>query len=184
MISEAFEKLLADVRSAYRAVQSGALRPVRWKREGASSYTVHEDEMRLQSCVDNWPECHSGEYDPRCCRFPKSCSCTEEAGPAEMRRKPIVDPLSEAEELDWRQFAFALTREGGTWERSGVQRLFATIDAERAGRRETERQFQAKCDEIGALLDEVRLLRDRFTHLTADDLSDDERMKFISRTMP
>jgi hypothetical protein len=30
---------------------------------------------RLQSCVNNWPECHSGEYDPRCCRFPKSCSC-------------------------------------------------------------------------------------------------------------
>jgi hypothetical protein len=103
---------------------------------------------------------------------------------AEMRRKPIVDPLSEAEERDWRQFAFALTREGSTWERSGVQRLFATIDAERAGRRETERQFQAKCDEIGALLDEVHLLRDRLTHLTADDLSNAERIKFISRTMP
>lgn len=31
---------------------------------------------RLQSCVEAWPECATGEYDPRCCRFPKSCSCT------------------------------------------------------------------------------------------------------------
>lgn len=26
-------------------------------------------------CVERWPECHEGGYDPRCCRFPKSCSC-------------------------------------------------------------------------------------------------------------
>lgn len=26
-------------------------------------------------CVSRWPDCHAGEYDPRCCRFPKSCSC-------------------------------------------------------------------------------------------------------------
>jgi hypothetical protein len=26
------------------------------------------------SCVANWPGCFSGGYDPRCCRFPKSCS--------------------------------------------------------------------------------------------------------------
>lgn len=25
-------------------------------------------------CIENWPECYSGGYDPRCCRFPKSCS--------------------------------------------------------------------------------------------------------------
>lgn len=31
---------------------------------------------RLLACVQNWPECESGAYDPRCCRFPKSCSCT------------------------------------------------------------------------------------------------------------
>jgi hypothetical protein len=31
---------------------------------------------RLRACVDNWPECESSMYDPRCCRFPKSCSCT------------------------------------------------------------------------------------------------------------
>jgi dCMP deaminase len=30
---------------------------------------------RNPQCVANWPECFSGGYDPRCCRFPKSCSC-------------------------------------------------------------------------------------------------------------
>lgn len=25
-------------------------------------------------CIETWPECVSGGYDPRCCRFPKSCS--------------------------------------------------------------------------------------------------------------
>lgn len=29
---------------------------------------------RLRSCVEAWPEAHSGDYHPNCCRFPKSCS--------------------------------------------------------------------------------------------------------------
>ena len=29
---------------------------------------------RLPECVERWPGCASGEHDPRCCRFPKSCS--------------------------------------------------------------------------------------------------------------
>jgi len=29
---------------------------------------------RQRACVDNWPGCESGGYDPHCCRFPKSCS--------------------------------------------------------------------------------------------------------------
>jgi len=32
--------------------------------------------FRLKSCVEQWPDCEEGMYDPRCCRFPKSCSCT------------------------------------------------------------------------------------------------------------
>jgi hypothetical protein len=31
---------------------------------------------RLRSCVEEWPECYEGGYNPKCCRFPKSCSCT------------------------------------------------------------------------------------------------------------
>jgi hypothetical protein len=29
---------------------------------------------RLAYCVEVWPECYSGGYNPNCCRFPKSCS--------------------------------------------------------------------------------------------------------------
>jgi hypothetical protein len=29
---------------------------------------------RLRACVERWPECATGEYNPACCRFPKSCS--------------------------------------------------------------------------------------------------------------
>ncbi len=29
---------------------------------------------RLRSCVEAWPDAETGAYDPRCCRFPKSCS--------------------------------------------------------------------------------------------------------------
>lgn len=31
-------------------------------------------DRRDPECVKNWPECSSMDYDPRCCRFPKSCS--------------------------------------------------------------------------------------------------------------
>jgi hypothetical protein len=31
---------------------------------------------RLRSCVEAWPDCFTGGYDPSCCRFPKSCSAT------------------------------------------------------------------------------------------------------------
>lgn len=31
---------------------------------------------RLKACVDNWPGCESGDYNPNCCRWPKSCSAT------------------------------------------------------------------------------------------------------------
>ena len=30
---------------------------------------------RRQECVLQWPECENGKYHPKCCRFPKSCSC-------------------------------------------------------------------------------------------------------------
>jgi hypothetical protein len=30
---------------------------------------------RLKACVEAWPGCSEGEYNPACCRFPKSCSC-------------------------------------------------------------------------------------------------------------
>ncbi len=31
---------------------------------------------RLKECVERWPDAQTCDYDPRCCRFPKSCSAT------------------------------------------------------------------------------------------------------------
>ena len=31
--------------------------------------------MRNPECLKQWPDCVDGEYNPLCCRFPKSCSC-------------------------------------------------------------------------------------------------------------
>jgi len=32
-------------------------------------------ERRHASCIEAWPDCWDGGYNPSCCRFPKSCSC-------------------------------------------------------------------------------------------------------------
>lgn len=49
-------------------------------------------ELRIKACVEAWPGCRSGEYNPRCCRFPKSCSCTsyrDEIDPALLEDPPV-----------------------------------------------------------------------------------------------
>lgn len=33
-------------------------------------------DRRLRACVERWTEAETMAYDPRCCRFPKSCSAT------------------------------------------------------------------------------------------------------------
>lgn len=33
-----------------------------------------EHTKMFKECRDRWPEAEPGAYDPRCCRFPKSCS--------------------------------------------------------------------------------------------------------------
>lgn len=35
----------------------------------------NQEVWRNPECVAQWPECVDGAYHPRCCRFPKSCSC-------------------------------------------------------------------------------------------------------------
>ncbi len=43
------------------------------KRDEELATTIRE--TRRPECVANWPECENGTYHPKCCRFPKSCSC-------------------------------------------------------------------------------------------------------------
>jgi hypothetical protein len=42
---------------------------------GTMSGQLAKQDLRAADCIKQWPECESGAYDPRCCRFPKSCSC-------------------------------------------------------------------------------------------------------------
>jgi hypothetical protein len=48
----------------------------RAERATEHGFDVDQRPRRLRPCVEAWPEAASGEYDPRCCRFPKSCSAT------------------------------------------------------------------------------------------------------------
>ena len=56
---------------------------------------ISDRRPRLRACVERWPECATGDYDPACCRFPKSCSadvCYEESiGPAELEGAVVPD---------------------------------------------------------------------------------------------
>jgi hypothetical protein len=47
------------------------------------------------ACIAQWPDCYEGGYDPRCCRFPKSCSCEARTSiPVEPQPEP-ADSLVE-----------------------------------------------------------------------------------------
>lgn len=45
-------------------------------KERAERIAEHSPRRRLLSCIKEWPACDTGEYNPTCCRFPKSCSAT------------------------------------------------------------------------------------------------------------
>lgn len=32
-------------------------------------------DSRDPQCIERWPECRDGDFNPACCRWPKSCSC-------------------------------------------------------------------------------------------------------------
>jgi hypothetical protein len=51
---------------------------------------------RLTACLVTWPDCEEGAYDPRCCRFPKSCSCTSNTSPS-----ITVTTFTDIEGHDW-----------------------------------------------------------------------------------
>jgi hypothetical protein len=48
-------------------------------REAAMRPTEARTDQRDAECIERWPDCWNGGYDPKCCRFPKSCSCGGEA---------------------------------------------------------------------------------------------------------
>lgn len=60
----------AEVRAAALSVGSGE--PYQHLAEKPAPMQLVDE--RDPECVKAWPECASMEYDPACCRFPKSCS--------------------------------------------------------------------------------------------------------------
>ncbi len=63
---------LADQQFRWRHVDQGAA--CKWG--GGEHPALPNPTRRLRACVEAWPDCHTGGYDPVCCRFPKSCSAT------------------------------------------------------------------------------------------------------------
>ena len=70
--------------------RSHVWRPVEGAFTAGHQYTgapiAERQDTRDPQCVDRWPECAEDEYNPACCRFPKSCSCetfAREAQPAD-----------------------------------------------------------------------------------------------------
>jgi hypothetical protein len=69
----------------------------RWQCSGSNDVgqvgvPVAGPKRRLRACVEAWPEAETGEYNPACCRFPKSCSATvydpERVTDADLEEKP------------------------------------------------------------------------------------------------
>ncbi len=54
---------------------AGAIRALSDTPPGMVPGQLAKQDLRSPDCIKQWPECESGAYDPRCCRFPKSCSC-------------------------------------------------------------------------------------------------------------
>lgn len=91
---DALADMLDDIRSALRSMEPGGPLDFSAAEEGAWQWRQLPPAVRLWAstgdapivmsapadkrdpeCVQRWPECASGEYNPACCRFPKSCSC-------------------------------------------------------------------------------------------------------------
>jgi hypothetical protein len=62
--------------SAPSAAQDGSAHGSGYPEPPASLREPIRAVPRIRACVEAWPDCESGEYNPACCRFPKSCSCT------------------------------------------------------------------------------------------------------------
>jgi hypothetical protein len=52
-----------------------ALEVLRKPPQGGDVEPAATPDTRNPECVTAWPDCYDGGFDPRCCRFPKSCSC-------------------------------------------------------------------------------------------------------------
>lgn len=62
----------ADLADAVREL-AAALRP-EVRTVNTETPSREPRPRRLRECVERWPDCVTGEFNPLCCRWPKSCS--------------------------------------------------------------------------------------------------------------
>ena len=62
-------------RSRDRSGTRGASPEARYSSGAVDGSLPSREPSRYPDCVASWPDCREGEYNPKCCRFPKSCSC-------------------------------------------------------------------------------------------------------------
>jgi len=100
-------------------------------------------DARDPECVERWPDCHSEGYDPRCCRFPKSCSCGGEPPAAQppapagglVERVAKVMATSVVPPGLWCNEARAAIREVAAWMRSELNLSVADLLLEQEANR-------------------------------------------------
>jgi len=95
---------IAALRAVYNLgrqheAEASAAQP-RQEEEAAPSPAPVTTDTRDPECVERWPDCHSGGYDPRCCRFPKSCSCGGDPPATEPAPSPTYE-LTDVAPLLW-----------------------------------------------------------------------------------
>jgi hypothetical protein len=72
LVSQAWWHPIMGCDSLQIVVDNARAALARW---GGAAVPVAAADGRDPVCVAQWPDCRDGAYDPRCCRFPKSCSC-------------------------------------------------------------------------------------------------------------
>lgn len=143
-----------------------------------------EPQRRLRACVERWPEAETGAYDPRCCRFPKSCSATvyDKDAVAEERLEAAAEPQPFEDVSSDRQCPGEHTHGGHIWYgpdnsywcgghvgRAGVPQPevdLLDLVQQYGGKREIRGHIAARGDEASKIVaedDASRALLDRIT---------------------
>jgi len=68
-------------------------------REPMEPAAAAAPDTREPGCIMRWPDCYNDGYDPRCCRFPKSCSCGGYPLAASAPPAAAVAPVATDDEL-------------------------------------------------------------------------------------
>lgn len=88
----------------------------------------------MDECLERWPEAQVGEYDPRCCRFPKSCSVGIDHRAEEVRigkylhfKGDVYEVIANGYDENDIPHVFYRHRMTGTWYTQSVRRFTSEV---------------------------------------------------------